>query len=109
MNTYTSKSFTTTHDIIDFMDLEKSSTVVRFNLVGYCDVSQISGTNHYITVLYSTDIDRIDDLIQTILSSDIEEVNTTDQSFKDKLLETGTFVLAHFTKGGCRRWTLCRS
>lgn len=106
MAIFNERSFNTAQDIIDFMDI--SSTVLRFNFVGYTETSNISGTSHYITVCYSTDVEITEELINKIISSNIRWVNSSSEILKDKLLENNVFYVERAIKGGCKRWYLDR-
>lgn len=108
MIVYNEKSFSTTQDIIDFMNIENSSSIIRYNFFGYCDDSKISGTNEYITILYSFDLNITDELVEKIISSNILEVNTTYEMLKDKLLNTKKFIINQSINRNAKRWYLTR-
>lgn len=82
-----------TQDIIDFIGSNVSNQCMQLNFFGCFDESEITGTDIYMTILYSDKMEITDNLVTTIILGKIFEVNTTCEELKNKLLETNNFYL----------------
>jgi len=81
-------------DLIQFLHLPSSKKASRMNFYGLSDVNTVSGTDVYVSISYNQGFQITDTLVQTILQSDIHEINTNNEDLKECLCVNGFDVAA---------------
>ena len=93
-----------TQDIIDF--LQEYPTISILNFFRMDDLQELNGHHNYTFVGHVEDIEITDALIQSIIDTDVHDVNTNNPILKDKLIMSDAFSTFEDRRN---RWYLVRT